>query len=114
MERSLEKLQLWLDGKYVLPPVFKDSLQTVINGVKGLQYRNERLENENESLCDKLADIRKLFDESDMKAEGHGMEDAIGSPYAVVCYAENKLKRLIKDNQELQEELNKWLQEFNF
>jgi hypothetical protein len=91
-----------------------EDLHWLLNQVDQLQYRNERLENENEALCDKLADIRNLFDESDMKAEGHGMEDAIGSPYAVACYAENKLKRLIKENNELQEELNKWIAEFNF
>jgi hypothetical protein len=77
-----------------------------------LQYINNKLQKENEALCDKLADIRNLFDESDMKAEGHGMEDAIGSPYAVACYAENKLTRLIKENKELQEELDKWIAEF--
>lgn len=95
-----------------------------------LQYINSKLEKENDSLCDKLADIRNLFDESDMKAEGHGMEDAIASPYAVACYAESKLKRLIEENQilknaysnldekrdkqvkELQEELDKWIAEF--
>jgi hypothetical protein len=77
-----------------------------------LQYTNDKLQKENDSLCDKLADIRNLFDESDMKAEGHGMEDAIASPYAVTCYAENKLIRLIKENRELQEELDKWIAEF--
>lgn len=77
-----------------------------------LEYINDRLQKENDSLCDKLADIRNLFDESDMKAEGHGMEDAIASPYAVAAYAENKIKRLMKDNKELQEELNKWIAEF--
>jgi DNA-directed RNA polymerase subunit RPC12/RpoP len=50
-----------------------------------------------EMIYDKLADIRNLFDEADMDAEGHGMDDAIGSPYAVACYAENKLKRQQKE-----------------
>jgi hypothetical protein len=42
----------------------------------------------------KLASIRdNFFNEEDMEAEGHGMEDAVADPYAVVCYIENKLKR---------------------
>jgi hypothetical protein len=86
----------------------------LIEQVEYLQYINNNLLQENELLCDKLADIRNLFDGSDMKAEGHGMEDTISSPYAVACYAENKIKRLHKENIELQEELDKWLQEFNF
>lgn len=69
-------------------------------------YYVKQLKEENERLCNKLADIRDLFDESDMKAEGHGMEDIIGSPYAVACYAENKIKRLMKENQMLYGRLN--------
>jgi hypothetical protein len=84
----------------------------LIEQTEWLQYTNDKLQKENDLLCDKLADIRNLFDESDIKAEGHGMEDAIASPYAVACYAENKLTRLIKENKELQEELDKWIAEF--
>jgi hypothetical protein len=69
---------------------------------------------EYELIIDKLADIRDLFDESDMDAEGHGMEDMIADPYAVACYTENKMKRLIKKVDEQQEELNKWREEFLF
>ena len=60
-----------------------------------LEYKLDYLQKENDQLIDKLADIRNLFDDSDQSAEGHGMEDMIASPYAVLCYAENKLKRLI-------------------
>lgn len=52
--------------------------------------RNE----EYELLLSKLADIRdNHFTEEDMEAEGHGMEDSVGCPYAVACYTESKLKR---------------------
>ncbi len=61
---------------------------------------------EYELLLSELAEIRDLFDESDMKAEGHGMEDAIGSPYAVAVYAKNKIKRLIKENKLLNDYIN--------
>lgn len=40
-----------------------------------------------------------------MVAEGHGMKDAVGQLYAVACYAENKIKRLIEENNNLQKEL---------
>lgn len=63
-----------------------------------LEYKLEYLQKENDQLIEKLADIRSLFDESDQEAEGHGMDDMIASPYAVLCYAENKLKRLIEIN----------------
>jgi hypothetical protein len=59
------------------------------------RYTLETVQKENDMLCNKLADIRDLFDEDDMEAEGHGMEDMVGNPFAVACYAENKLKRLI-------------------
>lgn len=49
-----------------------------------------------------------MFDESDMEAEGHGMEDAVASPYAVACYAESKMKRLIEEVNKLKSE-NTWL-----
>jgi hypothetical protein len=58
-------------------------------------------------IISKLARIRDLFDESDMEAEGHGMEDMIADPYAVACYAENKLKRLIKQNKKLKDYIEK-------
>lgn len=45
-------------------------------------------------IINKLASIRdNYFNEEDMKAEGHGMEDAVADPYAVICYIENKLRR---------------------
>jgi hypothetical protein len=72
------------------------------------------IDGEYELIIQKLADIRDLFDESDMEAEGHGMEDMIADPYAVACYAENKLKRLIKKVKEQQTELNQWREEFLF
>lgn len=61
-------------------------------------------QSEHEIIIDKLADIRDLFDESDMEAEGHGMEDSIASPYAVACYAESKMKRLIEEVANLKRE----------
>jgi hypothetical protein len=72
------------------------------------------IDEEYELIIQKLADIRDLFDESDMEAEGHGMEDMIADPYAVACYAENKMKRLIKKVKEQQTELNQWREEFLF
>lgn len=56
----------------------------------------EPVKDKYEQLCSKLADIRNLFDESDMEAEGHGMEDMISDPYAVACYAESKIQRLMQ------------------
>jgi hypothetical protein len=69
---------------------------------------------EYELITQKLADIRNLFDESDMEAEGHGMEDMIADSYAVACYTENKMKRLINKIDEQQKELNQWREEFLF
>lgn len=60
-----------------------------------------------ELLLDKLAVIRELFDESDMTAEGHGMEDMISDPYAVAIYAENKLKRLMVKCKKQQQEIDR-------
>jgi hypothetical protein len=65
-----------------------------------------KLQKENDLIIDKLADIRQLFDESDMETEGIEMEDMISSPYAVAIYAENKLKRLIEKVKLQQEELD--------
>ena len=65
----------------------------------------EDMKEKHENICSKLADIRNLFDESDMEAEGHGMEDMIADPYAVACYAESKLKRIIEENKQLKKEL---------
>jgi len=53
------------------------------------------MDNEYEKLVDKMVDIRSLFDDSDMEAEGHGMDDLACDPVAVACYAENKIKRLM-------------------
>jgi hypothetical protein len=44
---SIENLQAWLDGKYVSPPDFKNSLQIVINH---LAYTEERLSQANDLL----------------------------------------------------------------
>lgn len=65
-------------------------------------------QSEHEIIIDKLVEIRDLFDVSDMEAEGHGMEDAVASPYAVACYAESKMKRLIEEVNKLKSE-NTWL-----
>ncbi|MEH7116120.1 hypothetical protein V7128_01675 [Neobacillus vireti] len=70
------------------------------------------IDEEYELIIQKLADIRNLFDESDMEAEGHGMEDMIADPYAVACYTENKMKRLIDKVKEQQKELTLWHDEF--
>lgn len=59
--------------------------------------------NETDLLLNKLSDIRDMFTEDDQKEEGHGMEDAISSPYAVATYAENKMKRLLRDNKMVKE-----------
>ncbi|GLI82535.1 hypothetical protein ANABIO32_02220 [Rossellomorea marisflavi] len=52
-----------------------------------------------EELLDKIASMRgKLLNESDCVAEGHGMEDAIADPKAVLQYLENKIVRLERRN----------------
>lgn len=79
----------------------------LLEKIQAIEYRNENLLLENDKLCEKLADIRNLFDESDEIAQGHGMEDAISSPYAVACYAEDKLKRLIEENALLNKQVKK-------
>lgn len=100
---DINTVLLWYKhGAWLLEQVIK---------VEHLEYINNRVQKENDSLCDKLADIRNLFDDSDMKAEGHGMEDMIASPYAVVCYAENKIKRLMQTVEDQQEELAAWRSE---
>ncbi len=68
-----------------------------------LIYDYKTIQNENDRLVAKLADIRDLFDESDMEAESHGMEDMVADPFAVACYAESKLKRLIEENKQMKE-----------
>lgn len=77
-----------------------EELEQEVSEVSYKAYLYEKLKEEHDSIISKLADIRNLFDESDMEAEGHGMEDMIASPYAVACYAENKLQRLIKKVEE--------------
>jgi hypothetical protein len=67
------------------------------------------IEKEYELIIEKLADIRDTyFDNSDMEAEGHGMEDMIADPYSVLIYTENKLKRLIEKNKQLKEFIEGW------
>ena len=57
-------------------------------------------------LLEKIAEIRELFDDSDVKAEGHGMEDMICDPFAVLIYAKNKMERLMDENNWLYGKLN--------
>ena len=59
-----------------------------------------------EIIIDKLADIRNLFTDEDEKAEGHSMDDMVGSPYAVACYTEDKLKRQQKQIERHRKALN--------
>lgn len=75
--------------------------------VEGTKYLYEKLNEEHDEIISKLADIRKLFDESDKKAEGHDIEtEMVASPYAVALYTENKMKRLIEHVKELQDSNN--------
>ncbi|MGD7046988.1 hypothetical protein FZC83_01990 [Rossellomorea marisflavi] len=52
-----------------------------------------------EELLDMIANMRdNLLNEDDCIAEGHGMEDAIADPKAVLQYLENKIIRLERSN----------------
>ncbi len=54
---------------------------------------------EQDLLMDKLAEIRDtLFSEKDPEQQNVAPGELIGSPYAVVCYIEEMLKRLIDEN----------------
>lgn len=68
-----------------------------------LRNKTTILDGKHNRLTNKLADIRELFDESDMEAEGHGMEDMIADPHAVACYTESKMKRMIAKIEEYEE-----------
>lgn len=50
---AVENLQAWLDGKYVSPQDFKDSLQITLNHLK---YKEERL-SEAEGLLSEAHDL---------------------------------------------------------
>ena len=93
-----------IDGYVALKP---DEFEMIVEKVERAGALEDALDTKNEVLdeiCNKLADIRNLFDESDQIAEGHTMDDVVASPYAVACYAENKIKRLKGECKRLIEE----------
>ncbi|MGG3890255.1 hypothetical protein [Metabacillus fastidiosus] len=53
---SIEKLQMWLEGKYVSPQEFKDSLQIVLNH---FAYKEEKLS----QAEDLLSEAHDLMDD---------------------------------------------------
>lgn len=53
---SVDKLKMWLDGKYISPQEFMDSLQIVLNQ---LAYKEERLS----QAEDLLSEAHELMDD---------------------------------------------------
>jgi hypothetical protein len=72
---------------------------------EGTEYLYRKLQEEHDQIIIKLADIRSLFDESDEIAEGHDIViEMVESPYMVAVYTENKLKRLMKKVERIENE----------